>query len=153
MEQELNGAATAVRRYEGSQTRPRITKIIIPQPSMGSKGWVLDEFGLFELERGPGVLRGMACTHTGTGAIEIVDGFLNEDGYYPDEEVRKNHLTDDYCKCNGRILFKSPGSVMGMWTLNIAFQHGLTIHALGGHGNQGPCITLIWDVKKIIKAE
>lgn len=144
-----------VRRYDGAAIRPRITKIEIPAPSMGSKGWLLDEFGIFELEKGTvGVLRGVCCTHTGTGALEIVDGFVDELGHYPDEELRKQHLNPKYFNCNGRTIFKSPGSVMGMWPLNIGFIHGLTVHANGGHSSGGsPCITLIWDVKKIIKSE
>lgn len=131
----------------------KLVTIELPKPKMGSKGWLLDRWGNFNLEQGPGVLRGIACTHTGSGTLEVVDGIPNEDGFYPDEEiVNKGSLHPDYNTANGRMVFKSPGSVMGMWTLNVGLYHGLTIHAYGGTDSAPPCITFIWEPYKILGA-
>lgn len=140
--------------YRGDEVQGAIHHIVLPIPKMGSKGWVLDEFGNFLLEAGPGILRGLACTHTGSGSLELIDGVVDDKtGFYPTAiEILKNHLHPAYHSCNGRRLFFSSGSVMGMWTLNIGFHHGLTVHAKLGHKAAPPCVTLIWEGLKIAKA-
>jgi hypothetical protein len=139
---------------EGDVLTPPIYRITVPQPEMGSKAWVLDQYGIYILESDTvGVLRGVACTHTGTGSIEIMDGVVDpKTGYFPDEELRRKHLHADYFTCNGRRLYQAPGSAMGMWMLNAGFQHGLTISATGMDVSP-PVLTITWDVKKIIRKE
>lgn len=127
--------------------------ISIAKPKMGSKGFLLDNWGVYVLEQGPGVLRGLACTHAGSGTLQIIDGIPNDDGFFPDESIlSKGHLEPLYNQANGRPIFQSPGSVMGMWHLNIGLHHGLTVCAIGGNDTATPVVTLIWDPIHIIKS-
>jgi len=140
--------------YRGDEIRGPIHRITLTVPKMGSKGWVLEQFGNYLLEDGPGILRGLACTHTGSGSLELIDGIVDEaTGFYPtDIAVLQNHLHPKYHACNGRRVFFSSGSVMGMWTLNIGLHHGLTLHARGGPSAAPPCVTIIWEGLRIAKA-
>lgn len=141
--------------YRGDEYRGVIHKLQLPAPKMGSKGWVLEQFGNYLLEDGPGILRGLACTHTGSGSLELIDGIVDETtGFYPTSiEILQDHLHPKYHSCNGRRIFFSSGSVMGMWYLGIGFHHGLTLHARGGLPSAPPCVTIMWDKQSIIKKE
>lgn len=112
----------------------------IVKPPFGSKGFLIDKKGVFQLEDGPCVLRGLACTHSGSGIFEIFDGKnMLESGFFPAIE------NQDPRAPNGRRLFKSVSSQLGMWTLNIGLHHGLTVLAFGGTDGIPTAATLIWE--------
>jgi hypothetical protein len=54
----------------------------VREPEIGAKGFLIDSLGLFVLESGPGLLRGMACTHAGSGVLLAYDGLPNGTGFF-----------------------------------------------------------------------
>lgn len=124
--------------------------IYTPQPPMGGKVYLVDRPGLFVLEVGPGTLITDACTHAGGGAMRILDGVPNDDGYFPALPQAIDFPTpSDYREAFGRrhgreLLRKSP-VVMGSWMLNGGFHHGLTIEVSGAHdGCVAPVASIVW---------
>ena len=112
----------------------------VQKPPFGSKGFLVDTKGAFLLEEGPAVLKGLACTHSGSGLFEIYDACVLEgSGYFPPLPKQ------DPRSPNGRRIFKSISSQLGMWTLNIGLHHGLLVLAYGGTEGIPTVATLIWD--------
>lgn len=109
---------------------------------MGGKCWLLESKGLFVLEKCPGVLRTIACTHAGAGSLAAYDGIPNDDGFFPDEEMEPDH--PDYHRRNGRVIYRATPVVMGSWMLDGGFLHGLTIKAWGGHEATSAIASLVW---------
>src|SRR5690349_2652257 len=72
----------------------RATRIIVPAPPMGGKTWVLKQKGLFVLEVGPGTLRTIACTHAGSGALEVLDGVPDASGFFPGDNLEQPKQPD-----------------------------------------------------------
>lgn len=148
--------------------RPRVIHLDFPRPPMGGKCWLLRDKGMFVLERGPGTLRTIACTHAGSGAIEAIDGVPDENGFFSDEELREPAApagyiermlvgdvakVDDsiyaeamrkYCMRNGRPFYSAHPTVMGSWMLDAGFHHGLTIRAEGGHQAAHAIASIVW---------
>jgi hypothetical protein len=67
-------------------SRP-FTEIDLPTPPMGAKCFLLEGKGLFLLQRGPCVLRAIACTHAGSGSLIAYDGMPDDEGFFPEEIV------------------------------------------------------------------
>jgi hypothetical protein len=143
-----------------------VTYIDIPAPPMGGKCWLLESKGLFVLEPGPGTLRTIACTHGGSGAIEVLDGIPDDNGFFADEAMLEpigplpSHYAaprdyDDavaqynsdlkayHCR-RGRPLYRANPVVMGSWMLDGGFHHGLTIRAQGGSTSACAIASIVW---------
>jgi hypothetical protein len=152
---------------------PLITHVDLPTPLLGGKCVVVRSKGLFVLERGPGVLRTIACTHAGSGTLEAIDGLPDERGFFADENMPDPTLIDAeaiaaslaesaiepdggilamnrlvriraYCTRRGRPLYSANPVVMGSWMLDGGFLHGLTIRASGGHESARAIASVVW---------
>lgn len=141
------------------------TIVEIPSPQMGGKVWLLEDKGLFVLERGPGVLRTIACTHAGSGSLMAIDGVPDANGFFPDENMeepqmpnlngvepaRAESIMQGYlnvrsrfeCR-NGRPFYRATPIVMGSWMLDGGFTHGLTIRAEGGTISASAIASIVW---------
>jgi len=104
----------------------------IPMPPQGGKCWVLERKGQFVLERGPGTLRTIACTSSGSGTLLAIDGLPDENGEIPSDEG------------HWRQLFKANPVVMGSWMLDAGFVRGLTIRQYGGQEGTPPIASVVW---------
>lgn len=142
----MNAAAPAiVRRVAGAATH-----IELPTPPLGGKCWVLKEKGVFVLERVPGVLRTIACTHAGSGTLEAIDGVPDDGGFFADESMAEPGAGADvgsmraYGRRRGRPLYSANPVVMGSWMLDAGFLHGLTIIARGGHVSAFAIASIVW---------
>ena len=136
--------------------RGAVTHIELPTPPMGGKCLVLKKKGIFVLERGPGVLRTIACTHAGAGTLEAVDGFPDDGGFFPDENLPEPQAADfktppdylagvkGYAQRRGRALYTANPVVMGSWMLDAGFLHGLTIRVTGGHESALAIASVVW---------
>ena len=134
----------------------RVVRVELSTPPMGGKCFLLDAKGIFILETGPGVLRTIACTHAGAGNIEAIDGVPNDQGFFPDENMREPHRgtykTDEmfsdgmkrFCTRNGRSIYRANPIVMGSWFLDAGFEHGLTIRAAGGHESASAIASIVF---------
>lgn len=132
--------------------------IDVPTPPMGGKAFLLEEKGIFVFEPGPGTLRTIACTHAGAGAIEVLDGIPNENGFFPDEDMAEpstnalDYATPDdmtramaaWSTRRGRCLYRANPVVMGSWMLDAGFIHGLTIRAQGGNQAATAIASIVW---------
>lgn len=134
----------------------KTTWLDIAMPPMGGKCWVLEDKGIFVLAEGPGVLRTIACTHGGSGAIEVIDGVPSADGFFDDERMTEpdplKFETDvayfDALKLwgqrRGRPIYKANPVVMGSWMLDGGFLHGLTVRAEGGTAAAAAIASIVW---------
>lgn len=118
-----------------------ITHVELPAPPMGGKCWLLEDKGIYVLERGPGTLRTDACTHAGAGQLIIYDGVPDENGYFGTEEMSESD--PGYWSRNGRPIYKANPVVMGSWMLDAGFYHGLTIKATGGE-RAAAIASIVW---------
>jgi hypothetical protein len=145
-----------------------VTHIDLPTPPMGGKCWVLKSKGLFVLERGPGVLRTIACTHAGAGALEAIDGVPDDNGFFRDQDMAEPNVANflhehdlatglsrpvpggydvaakAYAVRQGRPIYSASPTVMGSWMLDAGFLHGLTIRAAGGHEAAMVIASIVW---------
>jgi hypothetical protein len=133
-----------------------VTYIDIPAPPMGGCCYLLEAKGLFVLHTGPGTLRTIACTHGGSGAIEVLDGIPDDNGFFPDEALTEPQAIDfaapsDYFDARnayhsrrGRALYRANPVVMGSWMLDSGFIHGLTIRAQGGSTSACAIASIVW---------
>lgn len=112
----------------------------LEMPPLGAKCWVMDQKGLFVLERCPGTLRTIACAHAGSGTLEIFDGVPNDDGELPPPVMIGGEDYDG----KGRQLFKANPIVMGSWMLDAGFQHGLTVRNSGGQPGTPAIASIVW---------
>ena len=136
----------------------KVVYIDLPTPPMGGKIWVLEKKGVFVLEPGPGTLRTIACTHAGSGAIDVLDGIPDDNGFFADEEMtdpsgrQADFATpDDYTAAirswhsrRGRRIYPANPVVMGSWMLDGGFIHGLTIRAEGGAASACAMASIVW---------
>ena len=131
------------------ETVGKVTRVKLPVPILGGKGWLLKGKGIFVLEEGPGMVITMACTHAGSGSIDIVDGIPDPGGFYPEPNIRDPEL-DGYWLQPGihRLLTMCP-TVMGSWMLSAGFYHGLTVHAEGGTDSAAAICTIVWMPESI----
>ena len=113
-----------------------IVNIELPMPPMGGKIWLLESKGIFVLERGPGTLRTLACTHAGSGMLVAIDGVPDENGFFPEISNTPAH--------NGRPIYRANPVVMGSWMLDGGFVHGLTIRAEGGNEASLAIASIVW---------
>lgn len=120
-------------------------EIPLRQPIMGGKAWVIEESGLFVLERGGGVLRTVACTHAGSGSCEAADGVPDENGFF---QIYSPHKPPAECEPGkpgwGRRLFRGSPVVMGSWMLDAGFSDGLTFRYGGGTDGVAMIATIVW---------
>lgn len=126
----------------------QIVEINLPPPVLGSKCFLLEEKGMFILERGPGLLRTIACTHAGCGSLVAIDGVPNEKGFFPEIPEGENilDLPTDPTKgaYPGRPFYRANPTVMGSWMLDAGFFHGLTILAAGGNDGIAAIASIVW---------
>lgn len=115
-----------------------VTYVDLPHPRIGGKIWVLDAKGIFFLQKGSGVLRTIACTHAGSGAILAYDGIPDDSGFFRFLEGSDEHTR------NGREIFRANPAVMGSWMLDGGFYHGLTIIHKGGHMSSAATASIVW---------
>lgn len=152
----------------------KVTHIDLPVPRIGSKIWLLQEWGVYCLERCAGVLRTDACTHGGAGAVHIFDGIPEDSGMFderrpvPAEDL--DEFVRDICRLepdttaedararvarsayNGRPIYTANPAVMGSWMMDGGFYHGLTLSALGGHESIVPFASIVWMPRpKVVK--
>lgn len=99
---------------------PSLTRVEIPEPIIGGKGWCIEGVGNFLLEEGPGVLRAIGITHTGSSYITIYDGLTIS---------------------GARPLFRANPTVLGHWMLDLGFNEGLCIEV---GGKMMPFATIVW---------
>ena len=128
---------------------PEPIRIRVAEPTIGSKCWVVEEKGIYVLAEGPGILRGIACTHAGTGGLEILDGVPDARGFFPQHGLAMSD--PKYGMRVGRPLYRAHPSIMGMWMLDAGFIHGLTVHADGDSRNANVIASIIWMEQKIKK--
>lgn len=140
-----------------------VTYIDLPTPPIGGICWLLREKGIFVLQRGPGVLRTIACTHAGSGALEAIDGVPDERGFFGDQDMPDpteylrsggpqggpwtggyENACKAYAQRRGRPLYSASPVVMGSWMLDAGFLHGLTIRAAGGHDSACAIASIVW---------
>lgn len=98
----------------------------IPTPIIGGKAYVVESFGTFLLARGPGILRCIACTHTGGGYTTFWDDV-------PDDDIPP------------RPLFKMHPNIMGHFMLDAGFNNGLIVEV--GGNTASPFMTVVWMEK------
>lgn len=144
----------AVAHSLSGEKQPAIRHIEVPTPVMGGKAWLLDDKGLFVLERGRGTLITLACTHAGAGGIEIIDGIPNDQGFFENDPIvptvepafRETDPTilEAWGTRNGRVFYRALPAIMGSFMLNGGFHRGLTIRATGGHNSVAAVATLVW---------
>ena len=150
-------------------SREKPERIELPMPPMGGKAWLLERKGTFILETGPGTIRTIACTHAGSGQIQVFDGIPDERGFFPDEdmEIPSAYTVDEltalregapvndalaekmeamkrYATRNGRPFYHANPIVMGSWMMDGGFHHGLTIIVSGEHATVNPFATVVW---------
>lgn len=123
--------------------------IVVPQPVMGGKAWLIERPGMFILERGPGTLITMACTHAGGGSLVMIDGVPDENGHFPAEVATPDPsdlaALEAFGKRHGRQFYKANPVVMGSWMLNGGFHNGLTVAVSGAHQGMAPIATIVWQ--------
>jgi len=123
-----------------------IYKPDVPKPEIGSKGFLVDKKGIFELEACGSVLRGIACTHSGSGVFEIFDGRGASVGvFFPKIKDAPKGAP------NGRRMFFSGASQLGAWPVNVGLHHGLTVVAHGGTEGVPTVALIIWDPNPVRK--
>ncbi len=120
----------------------KLIRIDIPEPKMGAKVYLLETKGTYTFEEGPATLRGICCTHAGSGAITFFDGVPDENGFFPDEGMEESHPL--YNQRNGRPVFRANPVIMGMFMLDSGLMHGLTVKVEGGHDATCAILTLTW---------
>ena len=98
----------------------QLTRIELPEPIVGGKGWCVEGIGNFLLEEGPGVLRAIACTHTGSSYLTIYDGLT---------------------LAEARPLFRMQPTVLGHWMVDLGFNEGLILEV---GGKMTPFSTIVW---------
>ncbi len=119
-----------------------VTHVILPDPPIGSKIACFRKFGIYVLERGPGLWRALSCTHAGSGVVSIYDGIPDEQGFFEEENLTAENPR--YGQENGRVIHYANPSIMGMWMYDGGFQHGLTMKIAGQHEAVAPVVTLTW---------
>ena len=125
------------------------TYIEIDTPALGGKTWLLQEKGLFILERGQGSFGTFACTHAGSGGITAYDGIPDENGFFPEFEGEEG--SKEWWMRPGREIYRAMPVVMGSWWINGGFFHGLTIWCHGGRDTEPPIGTLVWSAARKAK--
>lgn len=123
---------------------PQPRRILIEQPPMGGKAFLLRQKGMFVLEEGPGMLQTLNITHAGGGELMVYDGVPNKDGFFPDE--RLTETDPKYHTSNGRVFYHFSPVYMGAWMSNAGFKHGLTVVALGS--DVPAFATIVWQSVK-----
>lgn len=128
-----------------SNSPPQVIEIDLPQPKLGGKCFVLNGAGIYVLARGPGILRTIACTHAGSGSLQVHDGVPDAHGHFHDEDGEFIRESEDRPGAyNGRHLYRATPTVMGSWMLDGGFMFGLTVHIdAGGHG-VSPVASIVW---------
>lgn len=123
-----------------------VEQVTLSYPTIGSKCWLLQKKGIYVLERGPGVLRGIACTHAGSGTLSVIDGLPDEHGFFHEQEelAATQGFSPETSEFNGRVLFHANPAVMGMWMLDGGFKYGLTLIAEGGTEAAAVIATFTW---------
>ena len=117
-------------------------RINIREPLIGGKCWLLETKGLFILEEGAAAMRAIGCTHAGTGGLIIYDGVPDENGFFPDEDMKPDD--PNYFARNGRPIYKANPAVMGAWMLDAGVIHGITVQAMGGDASANLFASLVW---------
>jgi len=144
----------AVAHSLSGEAQPAVIHVTVPAPIMGAKCWLLNDKGLFVLERGPGTFITAACTHAGAGGLEIIDGIPDERGFFTnaddvpvDEPMGDSDpaVLEKWGKRNGRVFYRAMPAVMGSWMLNGGFHNGLTVRAMGGHNAVAAVATMVWQ--------
>jgi hypothetical protein len=144
--------------FEKGRDTVRAQHIYVPDPPIGNKVVCLRERGIFVLERGPAIWRGMCCTHAGSGGVIVVDGVPDAEGFFPEPpKVISTDITDpaelqkamsEAWGYNGREIYYAHPACMGMWMLDAGVMHGLTIISFGEVAQSAPVITATWARKK-----
>ena len=131
--------------------KPKI--ILLETPPLGGKCWLLEDKGIFVLEKCSGVLRTIACTHAGSGSLAVIDGIPDENGFFPDHEMKEDH--PNYHMRNGRPIYRATPVVMGSWMLDAGFFHGLTLLAKGGTDSACAIASIVWmpHVQRVAKVK
>ncbi len=137
--------------------RKAFTEIELPMPPMGGKCWVLAKKGQFLLQRGPGMLVTVNCTHAGSGTLEIFDGIPDDEGLFSERKlvfkdkgevkvpgIRASEDDKNFGLRNGRSLKRANPVVMGAWMSNAGFFHGLTVRHLGGQSGVPAVAAIVW---------
>jgi hypothetical protein len=131
----------------------KLVEVNLPMPPMGGKCWLLEEKGIFVLQRGPGTLRTIACTHAGSGSLVAIDGVPDENGFFEGREVnaRESLMPTDPTRgaYNGRPFYRANPVVMGSWMLDGGFEYGLTLLAIGGAESALCIATIVWVEHKV----
>lgn len=133
------------------------TEISLPLPPLGGKCWVLSSKGQFLLERGPGMLMVVNCTHSGSGTCEFFDGVPNESGLFAPRKINVREFGDItapgessrygdkfHFVRNGRSLKRDNPTIMGAWMMNAGFFHGLTVRHYGGQSSLSCNASIVW---------
>lgn len=105
-------------------------QIELETPPIGNKILCAHQYGIYILEVGPCIWRGLACTHAGSGSVDIYDGVADARGFFPEGQ--------------GRLLYKASPSVMGMWMLDAGCRHGLTMIVNGDISPVAPFVSITW---------
>ena len=102
---------------------------LIPEPIVGGKGWVVERTGRFLLQKTPGTLRSISCTHTGSAYLRLWDG------------TTFDHQNLDVM----RPMFHLAPCVLGCWLLDMGFNKGLICEVIGV---MSPFATIVWVAKR-----
>lgn len=158
-----------------SQSHGPVYWLHLDTPPFGGKGYLLETKGVFVLERGPTLLRTIACTHAGSGSLAAFDGVPDHMGFFPDRAMTPppDLLDDEYQELhrhyrlgggklsmrvskwivdrkaydtrNGRALYRATPTVMGSWMLDAGCVHGLTVQAVGGREEVSAVASIVWQ--------
>lgn len=131
-----------------------VQRIELPDPKIGSKGYLINRKGRFLFEDEPSVLRTLACTGAGAGGFTVYDGIPNQHGFFPQSEqdaylangrwkYDKRWSEEDDLR-NGRIIFKANPAILGSWMFDVQAHHGLNVFAEGGNESALTFATVSW---------
>lgn len=122
--------------------KPKPQYVELEKPRMGGKIFLIQSKGLYVLEKGPALLRVIACTHAGSGRFVYIDGVPDENGFFSGENIQPEE--EGYNKRNGKEIFKSHPAIMGSFALDAGTTHGLCVLVDGGHDEVNLLLTTVW---------
>lgn len=127
--------------------RMPIHHVEVPEPQMGAKSWLIENKGIYVLERGPCVLRSLSCTYIGSGSFLVRDGMPDNFGKFDCD--RLDPFSKEYTTANGRKVFLMAPQIIGFWGLDVGLRNGLTIIADGGQEHGPVLVTACWIKLKL----
>ncbi len=123
------------------EQRNGVNFVQVKTPFMGCNSFLIESKGIYVLEHGEGVLRSLAVTYVGTGALHVYDGV-------PDKELLSSNklsvLDTRFPVVEGRKIITMSPQIVGFWGLDAGFKRGLTVVASGGQAASPVLVSVMW---------